>query len=932
MPILVAASLIFNSMNRDVRLNQDWKFHREEKAVWVPSDAKRVLTSELTHSLAPQERTLAFDGRYLTLVIRSSHSSDFASLSEIKFLGTAGEVRPRLVAWSSEESQGEDGKAMNAFDQNKATFWHSRWTGEGSSAPHVLIFDFSRRAVLTSLILQQRQTGTNAMTKGFEVYQSSTQPALPSIKSSNLVEYRGGAWETVNLPHAARLEDDTAHSYDVFQGIVWYQKTLAPNPGWRGKRVSLQFEGAMQMADIWVNGVHQLRHTGGYLPFELDLTAEAQKRKPIRITVRLDNRDNPNFPPGRPQHALDFTYAGGLYRNVRLRVTPSAHIANVFVSTHNVSAERAEVRVRTSVEGASVPGDIRTQIIDPRGRVVGETHGNDGTLSIQAPKLWDLTIPHLYHAVTTFKCGTHVDVVKTRFGIRALEFDHQRGAFLNGKPIRLEGSNRHMAFPIIGNAASDEAQYREAKRLKSLGLNILRLAHYPQSPAFLDACDELGILVMDPIPGWQFFQNTPEFKQHVLDDVRQTVIRDRNHPCVAIFETCLNETYSAPDSFWKQCSDAAKATFEGAKYFTGGDSYGKQSYDKPLWDVPWTGWDDEKFARPALYKMQKGIDREYGDYEFGGEQSSSRVSRGDGEGALLLQAWNFIWSHNRNRGNPWSFGDLTWEAIDTHRGLNPTAPVSKSGMLDLFRLPKPVAFFYQSQGAEQSMVHIANGWSPRPSPTKVVVFSNCDEVELRLNGKVLARQKPDHGPTTGYIGPKVADPLYWAKGDGTIVPATENQQVVGGAEGALPFNGGNCEHLSHPPFTFDRVSYEKGVLEAVGFKGGKEACRNSVRTPGKPVQIALTVDTQGKKLTADGADFVFVYASVLDENGQVVPDARPSIELRLSGNARVLGASRRNAEAGIAAFMVQSGTQPGKIVLRALSSGLKTGIATTTSR
>lgn len=738
----------------------------------------------------------------------------------------------------------------------------------------------------------------------------------------------GARWEHINLPHSAKLIDELDPKATSFQGIVWYRKTFKSSPAYRGKRVVLKVEAAMQAADYWVNGRRQGRHTGGYLPFEIDLSDTLGAGQDATVQMELDNRDHPEFNPGRPQNQLDFTYAGGLYRNVWLEVTNKEFIRDVYAAAISASAQKATVRVQIAAESAPTSGTLRVSLYDPQGKAVASAEWSvplppTVEFGLSKPQLWDLNHPRLYTAITTLRQGAGVlDRTRTRFGIRNLVFDDKKGLFLNGKSLRLEGSNRHMAFPVVGNAASDAAQYREAKLLKSLGLNILRLAHYPQSPAFLDACDELGLLVIDPIPGWQFFRDTPEFKKHVLDDVRQTVMRDRNHPCVAIFETCLNETYGAPDEFWRECSRTAHREFAAGEFYTGGDGYGKHDYSKPIWDVPWTGWDDATFTRPALFPMQKGVDREYGDYEFGGEQSTSRAGRGDGEGALMLQAWNFIWSHNRNRGNAWSYGDLTWEAIDTRRGMNPDHPISKSGLLDLYRLPKPVAAFYQSQGLTQPFVRIANRWSPRPSRTKVVVFSNCDEVALLLNGREIARRKPDNGPTTGYIGPKTADPLYWAHGKGDIVPAAALQAPVGGAKGALPFSGGNCRNLAHPPFTFDAVPYRPGRLEAVGYLHRKAVTRDRISTPLAPDHLQIEVATLGRPLQADGSDFVFVYVSICDRNGQVVPDAAPTVSLTVKGAAEMLPGGKRAAEAGTAPFMIRSKSAAGRVVLTARVAGL----------
>ena len=244
-------------------------------------------------------------------------------------------------------------------------------------------------------------------------------------------------------------------------------------------------------------------------------------------------------------------------------------------------------------------------------------------------------------------------------------------------------------------------------------------------------------------------------------------------------------------------------------------------------------------------------------------------------------------------------------------------------MFDLFRNPKPLAYFYQSQGTSAPMVRIANGWSDRPSPTKVVVFSNCDTVELRLNGRTIARQSPDRGPTTGYIGPKIADPMYWAQGNGTIVAATQAYgQTVGGTPGALPFNGGNSKNLKHPPFTFNAVPFERGELTSVGYRNGSVVAIDRIRTPGNPARLSIQLDTQGRQLRRDGADFVIVNVHVLDGNNQLTA-SNAAITLTVAGPIRIVGRSTRRAAAGIASFMIQSTGGSGRYSIAATSPGIQ---------
>jgi beta-galactosidase len=806
-----------------------------------------------------------------------------------------------------------------------------------------------------SLPQNGRSVSCNA---GWQFYRiESSQSAEDRLFSGQ--EFKAQSWEMVDLPHTARVEVESPNLY--FQGICWYRKRFATDPSWKGKKVALKFEAAMQLADVWVNGKHKLTHLGGYLPFMVDLTNDLNSDSDNVIAVRLDNRDNPSFPLGRPARSLDFSYFGGLYRDVNWIVTDRLHITDpvaansvasggVFISYPEVTPESAMVQIKTHVaneHGSSKSMRLKTVIVDSLGKLAGvavdtDEIGMNGTrayvqqIRIEKPELWHMDHPKLYQVLSQVWDGDRLaDEVVTRIGIRKLDFDHKRGFFINGEPVRLRGTNRHMAYPYVGNAASDRAQYRDAVKLKEAGFHYLRLPHYPHAPAFLDACDELGLLVIDPIPGWQFFQNTESFKSNVFENIRDMIRRDRNHPCVMIFETCLNETYGPTDDFWRQCHAVAHEEFDGAAMYTGGDSYGKQNYSRPLWDVPWNAWDDDSFSRPALYSMQKGIDREYGDYEFGGNESTSRVARGASESDLLLQAWNYQWSHNRNRGNAWSFGDSSWVGIDHYRGYAEFSPISRCGALDVFRIPKFVYYFYASQrrpdvvhsaSASGPMVYIANYWTQRPSSTKVVVYSNCDEVELFLNGRSIARQKPDSGPTTGYLNPRLANPNYWKEHPEQIQGAEEIPRLVGATDpadhGAEPFSGGNCRNVERAPFTFFNVPYETGTLLAKGYYRGKLAGQHERRTPGKPAALRIVADLSGRELAADGADFLFVWVEVIDSAGTVVPSFASEVFLEATGEGELIGPQRIKAEAGIAPFMLRSRRKAGGIVLQATASEL----------
>ena len=741
------------------------------------------------------------------------------------------------------------------------------------------------------------------------------------------------AWETVVLPHTPRLEKyDETHPW---QGVCWYRKTLAPDPSWSGRRVSLRFGAAMQIADIWVNGVHKARHLGGYLPFTVDLTREAATGQPIMIAARLDNRDTDLVPPGKPTNDFDFSYPGGLYRGVTLVVTDPVHVTDpveadvvagggVFVTYSDVSDDSAAVHVKTDVaddSDAIARGcTVRSTLMDAAGRFVqaattdpvivsaGGHHEFAQTLVVDSPRLWHPDHPNLYTLITTVsRDGQPTDEVRTRIGIRTFALG-RGGLHVNGKPFSIHGSNRHQEYPYLEYAFSPDAGRRDAQRIKDGGFNHIRLSHYPQDPAFLDACDDLGILVQAPIPGWQIFRDNPSFVSGTFQNIRDLIRRDRNHPSIVFWEPNLNET-NPPTDWCEAAYETAHQEYPGDQCLTFGDPY----------PSGWRGWDVRDFAR------------EYGDFGFGGNESTSRQTRGSGEQAMLQQTWNFLWSLNGMDAafaNPRStfIGSATWCMFDYNRGYYPKQ--EHSGMMDIFRLPKYVYRFFQSQRDPNllrpdtesgPMVFVANDWTPRPSPSRVAVFSNCDEVELLVNGKLFKRQKPDSGPDTPY-GKKKVD---LADTNGTRYDDS----------GGYMFDGGNARHLAHPPFTFMAVPYAAGMVKAVGYLGGRPAASDAVRTPDAPKSLRLDFDTARRPLVADGADAVFLRASLVDRNGTVVPrNALPSLTFSVSGPAHLVGTDPVHMEAGVASVLLQAGLQAGPIRVTARADGLASATATITSQ
>lgn len=348
-------------------------------------------------------------------------------------------------------------------------------------------------------------------------------------------------WEQITLPHTPFVEPLTV--LHQWQGICYYKKKITITPEEAKKHIWIEFEGAMHLADVWINGKHVMQHAGGYTPFVVDATGLLKTGKENELLVRLDNRNNSLIPPGKPLETLDFCYYGGIYRNVHLIAKADVHIthpildghpagAGIFITYPKVSQELSVVDAKTEIKNTSdkekvvelrhtlytwkkqkgkdkkVQNISETLTLHP-----GVTIENNQRMEVKHPALWSPDEPNLYVLSTeVVENGKVVDKEETRIGIRHIEMSIEKGFVINGKPLRLVGSNRHMEYPYVGNAISDQAQYRDMYQIRSNGFNIVRLGHYPQATAALDACDELGLLAIEPIPGWQFFNKKNRIK------------------------------------------------------------------------------------------------------------------------------------------------------------------------------------------------------------------------------------------------------------------------------------------------------------------------------------------------------------------------------------------------------------------------------------
>ena len=700
------------------------------------------------------------------------------------------------------------------------------------------------------------------------------------------VDFDDSTWETVSVPHTLELtslaldycrDDKTQPTFH--RDIAWYRRSIevSADPG----KVFLEFEGAHQVTDVWVNGRHVAQHAiGGYTPFHFDITGHVRPGTNV-VALRLDNRRRDDIPPD--PGPFDYVKFSGLYRDVYLVETASLHVtfpweafyAGVFVTTPSVDPlnGNATVAVRTTVRNEreqARPCRILTRVIDHEGLVVLrlEDHatvlpGADYTLNQcggieEDLHLWSCDDPYLYRVNTVICDGDQaVDCMENPLGIRSIELNKHDGFLLNGKPLKMIGANRHQHYPYIGDAVPNALHFKDMWQFKQLGFNTVRTAHYPQDNALLEACDRLGILVYEEPPTWIGMGNDAWF-DNLERAARRMVRNHRNHPSVVIWGAGINHRGSVPRLH-----------------------YAVKQEDPTRWTASnnseWTGLQSSGVC-DLFTNMDYG-----GIKDWSGEEYLFAMEGGRGPRAV-----------SKYKGDPLRIGLTSWTAhayYTFHLGPDRDNRM-RSGMMDGFRTPSPALQWYRTEMTEDPIVVIGDSW--QAGIERLRVYSNCEEVELRLNDRVLGKQRPTDDP--GQV------------------------------------------HLRSPEFVFEIDDYQEGELVALGLMGGQVRATDRVCTPEEPVALRLHLDMEGRQLTADGSDIVVAYAYTVDKHGTILRDAETEVTFSVRGPARVVGDTIlpdanpiRPVRHGVAPALIRAETQPGRIIVRAEAPGLQPAEASVTS-
>jgi beta-galactosidase len=693
-------------------------------------------------------------------------------------------------------------------------------------------------------------------------------PASPTLDDS--------AFAPVTLPHSTTYVPAFGADQDAYQFVSLYRKhfTLSALPP--GARVFVDFEGAMLASTVFLNGTRLGEYFGGFTPFSFELTAHLRAGEPNVLAVLLDSHELTDVPPFGYQ--VDYLTFGGIYREVSLRIVPPTFLDRAHVRTLGVLTASPSIEVDLTLDRAAddpqPPTHVALTLLDDAGRTVAQ-HTSPLAATVTLPnlpkvKLWDLHTPTLYELrIELLRHREAIDSLTVTTGFREAKFTPS-GFQLNGRVLKLRGLNRHQTFPYAGAAMPARVQRRDAEILKrELKANIVRCSHYPPSPHFLDACDELGLLVLDETPGWQHVGESATWRERYLDNTRRMIERDRNHPSVILWSVRINESQDFHDLYAKvnalaHSLDSTRQT-TGVRYFQESelleDVFSMNDFGMPL-----------KAPNHPLYLNTEFVGGEYPVRSFDNNDIHHEHIR------------RYAAIYNQLYSDPRYAGGLGWCAFDyaTHRDFGSGNHICYHGVMDIYRQPKLAAGFFRSQCSRDEEVVLQPGFhyaeSDQPGGLDhAMVCSNCDAIRASI-------RQPDGS---------------W-KLVNTFTP-----------------DRATYPHLPSPPFFlhFPDGNDDWGDLRLEGLVAGSVKITRTLSARGIDQDFHLAADDLA--LTADGADCTRVTVTVTDEYGNVRLLANDPILIELTGPATLLGRSPLALSGGTAAVWVRTRDTAGAITVTA---------------
>lgn len=748
-------------------------------------------------------------------------------------------------------------------------------------------------------------------------------------------------WRSLDLPHDWSIEGTPRQDapgggrVGFFPGGAgWYRKAFRLPAGARGRIAWLEFDGVHMNSDVWINGVHLGRRPFGYIGFAYDITEHLVPGVNV-VAVRVDNSRQPN----------SRWYTGsGIYRHVWLTIVNPLRVGQwgIYVTTPRADSAGAEVVARTRVEnhlGGLRRGILRSIVLDSAGREViraetafsltaGQTVELEQRLSVESPRLWSVETPHLYRLNSEVVEGARVtDQVTTPFGIRTIVYDKDRGFLLNGRRVKMRGVNLHHEAGGLGAAVPEAVWLRRLEALKAMGVNAIRTSHNPPAPEFLDLCDRLGFLVMDEVFDEWTIGKVPEgyhkyFAEWSERDVTDFVRRDRNHPSVVLW-SAGNEIgeQTTPDGVQvlRRLLDIFHREDPTRPVTTGNDNIaadGRSATLEFLNALDIVGYNYVDRWRDRRETFAERDRQDHPDWRMIGTESGTMFQSFDeryslGSDSTVVRAnytsgmltaerlWKWITMRDYFSGNfMWTGIDYLGESTWPFKGFG-------SGVLDITGVPKDLYYLYQSLWTDQPVLRLFPHWNWAGRVGQVIpvlAYSNCNIVELFLNGRSLGEKRMEF-PAQGTAG-------GWNTYALPVVNPTTNDLHV----------------------SWD-VPYEPGVLRAVGKRrDGAVACEAEVRTAGRPAAIRLRVDHES--ITAAPGDVAHVSFEIVDSAGTVVPTADHPVRFTAAGgnilvvdNANLLDLAPYNADARQAyngrGLVIVRSSQVGRLRLTASAEGLQ---------
>ena len=705
------------------------------------------------------------------------------------------------------------------------------------------------------------------------------------VPSAHARDFDDSGFERVVVPHTNVRLPWHGFSEKASQFVSLYRRSFRLPPEARARHVFVDFEGVMTASTVWINGVRLGEYKGGYTPFSFELTPHLDFEGVNVLAVDVDSTERADIPPFG--YEIDYLTFGGIYREVALRLVPGNFIENIFAKPTGVLSAHPGLDVQCflqSLEPSHAKLSLEVELRDggqtlakasrrvPSPAVASEPVAHTIHLDqLGAITLWDLAQPQLYQVHVRLLDGTRLldeDVRAT--GFREAQFtDH--GFELNGKVVKLHGLDRHQTFPFVGQAMPGRVQRRDAQILRSdLSCNIVRTSHYPQSRHFLDACDEIGLLVLEEIPGWQHVGDEA-WKQLSVDNVRRMIRRDWNHPSIVLWGVRVNE--SADDHDFYLRTNALAHQLDPSRQ-TGGIRYVRES--EFLEDV----FTMNDFGFP----LKPPNHPRYLNTEFVGHTFPTKTS--DNVERLTEHMLRHARIHDQLASDPQYAGGIGWCAFDynTHGDFGSGDHICYHGVSDIFREPKPAAGFYKSQcdPSEKIVLEPAFHWARGDESvgfSRTVVSSNCDQLKFYIDDKLVAEVDPDR----------------------TQFP-----------------------HLPYPPFDvkLGELFHRWGDLRIEGYIRGKQVIVKNYSGKGVDAKFALVPDDT--RLMADGADSTRVVLRVTDEFGAIRPFASDAIKLDLEGPAEIVGDNPFALVGGTGAIWIRAKERAGSVRLRATHPQLGT--------